>query len=323
MEILIRQLNPQEHDLVTLFGKGMIGAAISEALERLGYKSFTHVPIAWTNRKQRELGLDEVHRICLGIRSSVSRMSWVWSASGTNFFSADRDTALEQESFEAILHSALKLKQEFAPLEFGAHFLSSAGGLFEGQKTVDNCSEPAPRRAYGRMKVVQEKILQEVVDEGELSIYRPSSVYGPINVQRKHGLINALIFNAYNRRTSILDANVMALRDYVYSGDIANYVARRTALNSAGESNREEINFLVSARCASIYEIVARIERIMKLKVRARYDEFFGNNADITFDDSVLPGNWKPSSLEAGIRQFILKDNPQARAIHHNAESLH
>lgn len=238
----------------------------------------------------------------------------VWSAGRTNFFSTDEEIHTENESFTEAMQLAQSLKDELDATRMHVHFLSSAGGLFEGQRVVNRASEPAPHRPYGRMKWHQERELFETLDAGETSVYRPSSVYGPMVRPRKHGLINHLVNNASNRRITVLDAHVMALRDYVYSGDVGEFIARRITFSDSG-TIRTPVNFMVSGRCASIFEVVARIERVMKLRVRYRFDESFGNSANITFSDRVLPAAWRPSTLEVGIRQFMLRDRPQTRPI--------
>jgi len=121
----------------------------------------------------------------------------------------------------------------------------------------------------------------------------------------QQGLINNLVNNGRNGRVTVLDAHVMSLRDYVYSGDIGNYVSKRIRSGNT-ETNGSPVHFLVSSRCSSIFEVLQKIERTLKLKLQFRYDESFGNNSNITFSDSILPPGWCPSSLEVGIRQFLL-----------------
>ena len=42
------------------------------------------------------------------------------------------------------------------------------------------------------------------------------------------------------------------------------------------------VDFLVSAKCSSIFEVVEKIRRILNLQIRFRYDDQFGNHENIT-----------------------------------------
>lgn len=303
-----------------LFGVGMIGSAIRDSLQQKGYQVTSKVPVDWSDGESRNRGFEEIKRACIAFEPV--RLCIAWSAGKSNFYSSERDVEEESRSFEAVLELERALRTSLANTRFEFHLLSSAGGLFEGQLIVNQESTAAPRRPYGRMKLEQERRLLAITARQASVIYRPSSVYGPMVRLRKHGLINHLVANASNRRTSVLDANVMALRDYVYSGDIGEYVARQIAFAGSGLDGTP-VHFLVSGRCASIFEVVSRIERVLKIKVRYRFDANFGNSANITFGPAVLPRNWRPSSLDVGIRQFILKDRPQSRSIESTSGRMH
>jgi nucleoside-diphosphate-sugar epimerase len=165
-------------------------------------------------------------------------------------------------------------------------------------------STPSPKRPYGILKYRQERLLLDSLGEKETILYRPSSVYGPTHQNNRQGLINTLINNARSGCASVLDAHVMSLRDYVFVGDIGKYVARQIRFEFRSERS-SATNFLVSAKCSSIFEVVAKIRRILNLQVRFRYDDQFGNHENITFCDSVLPLGWRPVTLEMGIRNFL------------------
>lgn len=313
MDILIKNHPNRGSHVVLLFGLGMIGSAIRDALRRLEYQAAHQIPMDWADAERLERAFEAIRRTCLGLVSSPARISIAWSAGKANFFSTDQEVDDENQSFEATLKLTEALADSLGNTRLEFHYLSSAGGLFEGQRVVNKASRAVPQRPYGRMKHEQERKVLESAGQ-EISIYRPSSVYGPMVRPRKHGLINHLIANASKRRTTVLDANVMALRDYVYAGDIGEFVARKIAF--PGESELSvPVHFLVSGRCASIFEVVTRIERVLKLRVRFRFDMQFGNSANITFSDSVIPAGWRPSTLDVGIRQFVLKDQPQTRSI--------
>lgn len=310
MQILRVKKGSSAGHLVLMFGLGMIGSAIRDALLLLEYRILADLPVDWQDAGRRARAFCSIQAACVECSPSLSRLSVAWAAGITDFFSPGSEVNRENVSFEDALRFILNLRQDLASIAFDFHYISSAGGLFEGQRVVTNTSRPSPIRPYGRMKLAQEQVLQASFNVSELAIYRPSSVYGPMTRKGKHGLINKLMQNGRNRQVTVLDAHVMALRDYVYAGDIGNFVGKRIRFWDTGENN-DPVHFLVSSRCASIFEVIARVERILNLHLQFRYDENFGNSSSITFNDSVLPPAWHPSILVVGIRQFMARELPR------------
>ena len=289
-----------------VFGLGMIGQAVVEAAQRLGFEALLQVGVPWHDAKFRQRVVTDLMNTCAQrIGASRAQLSIVWSAGQAGFLSSENEVRDESRVFEGMLDWAESLQQALTTASIQFHFLSSAGGLFEGQQAVGPESQPSPLRPYGELKLAQERMLAERFAAGTVSIYRPSSAYGPHGTNRRHGLINHLVNNSRRGRTTVLDSRVMALRDYVYSGDIGLHISRRIRF---GRPERQALpaQFLVSARCASIFEVVRKIERVLKLRIPVRYDEHFGNHSHITFSERVLPPGWRPVSLETGIRQFLV-----------------
>lgn len=292
--------------LVLVFGVGMIGHAIVDALYRLGFQHEADIPYSWDDAQHRKSAAQRVEAVCCDWpQGRKPRLSLVWSAGRAGFHSSEPELLPEAAAFEDVLGLIGGLRESLRPPSLDVHFISSAGGLFEGQEGVSLASRPVPVRPYGMLKLRQEYLLAERLPPNEVAIYRPSSVYGPHFSGSRHGLINHLVSNSRRGRVTVLDAHVMALRDYVYSGDIGRYIAR--AIHFGLDPDRASpVYFLVSSRCASIFEVVGKIERVLKLKIPFRIDENFGNHRNITFSERVLPAGWHPSPLEVGIRQFTV-----------------
>lgn len=300
---------PDTH-LAVLFGVGMIGHAVLNGLYRFGYERHAEIVYPWDDRDGRiraGRGIEQVCRDAPGSRKPL--VSVIWSAGTAGFHSSAEALNPERSAFEDTVALATQLchRLDAAPLDF--HFVSSAGGLFEGQEVVGPSSPVAPMRPYGEMKRDQEQLLARRLSGQMLSIYRPSSIYGPWFRGSRHGLINHLVRNGRRGRVTVLDAHVMALRDYVYSGDIGTFIARRIRY-AEPDSGRQQTHFLVSSRCASIFEVVGKIERVLNMKLAIRFDENFGNHRNITFSERILPHGWRPSPLEVGIRQFLVQPGP-------------
>jgi len=302
MRILCQRQEGDRDHLVLLFGIGMLGKSIQSALEDFRYETLNAIGFDWHDAPSQIRVLSEVESYCAA--RSPTRLSVSWTAGGKGFSCGEEDARQETDSLVEILSMVRRLKAQAAASEFDFHFMSSAGGLFEGQRVVDASSRPKPMRPYGEMKLRQEHILSDFSSHMTIAIYRPSSVYGPKAQNARHGLINNLINDGLRGRPTVLDARVMSLRDYVFAPDIGKYVARCIRCPDRSHIN-PSVRFLVSSRCASIYEVVRTIERVTHTKLRFRYDEGFGNHSNITFSHSVLPTDWSPTALEVGVRQFL------------------
>ena len=294
--------------LVLMFGLGMIGSAIRDTLLDFEYHLMAKINFDWQDVEQRNSAFNLIETSCLAYSPPPDRMSVVWSAGIAAFHSTQDELSRENIPFMDTVGFVPMLKKVLDSARLDFHYISSAGGLFEGQRVVNNESIPAPVRPYGRLKLAQEQVLRNSFGKNELAFYRPSSVYGPMVQKSQQGLINNLVSDGRNRRVTVLDANVMALRDYVFLGDIGNFVAKRIRFGNTGVDG-SPVHFLVSSRCSSIFEVVRKIERTLKLNLQYRYDESFGNSSNITFSDSVLPPGWSPSTLDVGIRQFLVGKN--------------
>jgi nucleoside-diphosphate-sugar epimerase len=175
--------------------------------------------------------------------------------------------------------------------------MSSAGGLFEGQRLVDRNSEPRPVRPYGRAKLSQEQRAPCLPAGISCSIYRPSSVYGHNRRGGRSGLIAALIDGAKTHQTSHIFGNINTLRDYVMAGDIGAFVAARVS------GNHEPGEFLLaSGKPATIGEVIHIVERATARRLYVRFEHLASNADHMSFIPAALPEKWIPTDLETGIR---------------------
>jgi UDP-glucose 4-epimerase len=276
-----------------MFGLGMIGSTISSALSRLDFKFLADIPFEWANELQMAEAFNAIESVCAQNALNADHLSIVWSAGKSGFYSIESDTDHEFLVFQNVVKFASMARKKVLPEKFSFHCVSSAGGLFEGQRVIRETSSPTPIRPYGHLKKRQEDFLLDCFKGKEVSIYRPSSVYGPTLTKSRHGLINNLICNARNGRVTVLDAHVMSLRDYVFAGDIGNYIGRRIRFGN-GSSENKSAHFLVSSKCSSIFEVFEKVKRILNLHAQVRFDDQFGNHKNITFSDSVMPMGWRP-----------------------------
>jgi UDP-glucose 4-epimerase len=305
MRILTNRQHTRESHLVLLFGLGLIGSAISNALLRLEFNQLADIPFDWQDDLQIANTHELIESVCETHAQNPKHLSFVWSAGKAGFYSSQSDTDQEYAIFQNTVRFASALRKKLHPNGFSFHSVSSAGGLFEGQSVIRKTSSPNPIRPYGMLKKQQEDYLLGSFETADLAIYRPSSVYGPMTQKSRLGLINNLINNARCGRITVLDAHVMSLRDYVFAGDIGNYISKQMRFKQDNDAY-DPVQYLVSAKCSSIFEVFAKIKRILNLHAQFRYDDQFDNHKNITFSDSVLPPGWRPVTLDVGIRQFMI-----------------
>jgi len=278
----------------------MIGTAIKDALIRLDYNVLKEFIFDWQDAAESAEILGEISSTLVQPDQNPQRISVVWSAGLADFHSGKEEVESENLIFMKMLQFACNLNRANHSLSVDFHYMGSAGGLFEGQRLVGPDALPFPHRPYGQMKLLQEQALTNSIDNEHLTIYRPSSVYGPMVQKSSKGLVNNLVRNGLKGQETSLDACVMALRDYVFSDDVGQFVGKCIRNGKSG------VFFLVSSKSTSIFEVVKKVERVLKLRLRVRYDEYFGNNMNITFSDRLLPQDWHPVTMEVGIRQFLI-----------------
>ena len=151
-----------------MFGLGMIGSAISNALSRLDFKLLADIPFDWANDLQMAEAYNAIESACVRFAPNPEQMSFVWSAGKSGFYSTESDTNHEFLVFQELVKFASKSRKKIALEKFQFHCVSSAGGLFEGQRVIRKTSSPTPIRPYGNLKKRQEDFLLDYLTRGTL-----------------------------------------------------------------------------------------------------------------------------------------------------------
>jgi len=293
--------------LVLIFGIGLIGQEIVNALTKTGYSPITH-NFSWTDRQQqasdassiigklRTLSYDPIMDIGYEREPDIDV---VWAAGKCGFVSSCEELEEEKKSFRRILELHGQISSSGLCNSARFHLVSSAGGLFESQKLINETSTPSPCRPYGNQKLQLEQLLLDTIDKGLCFIYRPSSVYGFINSGR-FGLISTLLKNGLiNKEVNIL-GSMNTLRDYVFSADIGQHIANRITSNNTPGS----IEILASGKPTSILQLKLIVEQIINKKIYICCSSSEANNEDITFDANGLPVDWQSTEINLGIRKI-------------------
>jgi nucleoside-diphosphate-sugar epimerase len=283
--------------VILLFGCGLVGGSLADHLVQAGARAQL-VPLCWTDRglQRRQLKALEAHLTKRAER--CSHLAFFWSA-GTAGFGADhRQAASELENFQEVVGFCGRAAELLRAGSTTFYLASSAGGLFEGQRSVDRSSTPRPRREYGWLKLEQEQFLADRSFPWRRRVLRLSSVYGPPRRGARVGLINALVVNGLQGAPTTIFGRLDTLRDFVWAGDIARFVARELL---GGPCSEEESRFLVSTRPCSIHEIIHLVETRLGRRVPVQFRSFAKNDQDITFSPRSRPAFWEVSDLATQI----------------------
>lgn len=280
-----------------LFGHGLVGQAVSAAIESQTSARGVYVAYNWEDNTQRSQTRRELFK---NIDSSVP-LRIVWTAGRAGFGSTTEEMAVETALIQEVLDWVGDFAEDHQDISF--QFISSAGGLFEGEIDVTAATTPAPQRPYGLAKLQQEKAVADAANAGNFAhrTYRLSSVYG-FAPKSRVGLISALVMNGLTGQTTQITGDVGTLRDYVFAQDIGDIILRQ--LNDLPNEPEAPL-LLASGVSASIEQVISLIEPLLPQPMKIEYQAVPTNNADMSFAPNALPSDWSPTTLEDGIKDVV------------------
>lgn len=282
---------------VLLFGAGLIGKAIAGHIRARGDYRCHVFPSDWSQPGVPSGHLEAMHLVPRSGTPS-GPIDVIWSAGGTGFAVDESGAEAERTSFFAHLEALREFgSRHQRAIRFS--LVSSAGGLFEGQRLIRPDSEPAPRRPYGFLKLDMEMALHRA-GFARMLIVRPTSVFGYIRPGQRRGLITALIENGIRRRQSEIFGTVSTLRDYIFVDDIAAFISRR--LFGGAPAPASETVLLASGKPSSIGEIIHLVEAELRTRIQLHCSLAPSNTAHITYQQSRFPDGHTPTSLPTAVR---------------------
>ena len=301
--ILIKRQAPDlagEEQLIALFGAGLIGSAVVRAIMQEGVGSAITLPFSWKDAVCREADLASLTDTMIEMMAGPVRyVDVVWTAGRAGFAAGWTDVEEELAAFESVNRLCVQLRDALPLARHRIHIMSSAGGLFEGQRFVGEGAVPAPRRPYGHLKLEQEQRANRLSAGIIPFIYRPSSVYGLGVLGGRAGLIATLIQNAKRYSPSRIVGRLDTIRDYVLVNDIGKFVAQ--CINKTAE--RPENFLLASGRPTGMCEVLDIVGKVIGRPLYLKLDTAPSNASHFSYRQSALPDNWFPTDLETGIKQ--------------------
>lgn len=284
--------------VVAIFGAGLIGHAIFSALMMRCSGAASYTDVTWRDSVARRDQFASIESRIAANLSSGMTLDVVWSAGRAGFLSPPEETAVELQIFRDVLEMSGRLVQSHDLRASSFRLVSSAGGLFEGQRVVTSSSVPAPRRPYGELKLSQERLLQSAPFFSRRRIDRVTSVYGRLRPGVRPGLVSKLVADALRRTTTHITGTISTLRDFVFVDDVAAYIAADVLDH---DEARPEVCVLARARPCSLLEVQNVVEDVIGRKVYVSYGADRVNSEDITFSANAIPAGWRPSDLRGNI----------------------
>lgn len=241
------------------------------------------------------------------------QISFVWCAGRAGFSASVNDIEKEEKDFLLFLEMLSQFYDELPEfVKIDLHFMSSAGGLFEGQSAVSEHSIPRPLRPYGQLKWKQELKIKEFMSlrpDCACTIYRPSSIYGRITQGQRIGLITNMLQNGIMKKVTPITGDLFTLRDYIHSIDVAKIISTgllNLQMKNRHEENRCRVVFCLSQKPTTIYEIKSIIEFYLKHKIYIQLYFQPGNSRDITFSKMESPFGVQGRDIRSGIKDILI-----------------
>ncbi|NOJ10010.1 NAD-dependent epimerase/dehydratase family protein [Vibrio splendidus] len=289
-------LKKENNRSVIIIGLGLIGLSVVNEFIRNGYRVYGAHRIDWKGPTNQIITdvltfIDEV---------LPEDVSLIWSAGKCGFNSGDSETKVEDSFFSKVMGSIDEyLEDKEQVLSF--YLVSSIGGLFEGQVSINDQMTPRPQRAYGRLKLSQERTLLESSDRVRPFIFRLSSVYGSVNSNNRMGLIQVLIKNGIENKITKIYGNADTLRDYTSVDDVSNFICR---VVTTSYNNGRNIYHLANGKASSIAEIKNLVEKKIRKRLLFSYEKNVTNNLNIVCSANSYRGVWSPSIINENIRKL-------------------
>ncbi len=325
---------PQQGNVhaVLIFGEGLVGSALrDELMINLNYKLIQRFKLSWNDLSlitQLDSIRDYIKARYLENSTRKTQFSFIWSAGKVGFGASNEEASKEQNDFKNILNTAtqiyeLKTKnkeacdQENSRIQFDFHYVSSAGGLFEGQSLVHSRSLPKPLRVYGELKLAQEKeieLLAKIIPEGVFKIYRPSTIYGKVVKGQRVGLISNMLQNGIMKRVTPITGDLYTMRDYIHVKDLSKMILggvlsshSDVKLGSKDKIKSLEYNFCLSQKPTTIFEIKSILEFYLKHRIYIKLYFQPGNSRDITFERMSSPFGVQCRDVRSGIKDVLVQ----------------
>ena len=291
----------QARQLTAVIGSGLMGSSVINLIKNHSdwqYDNQSDSSIPWNNQGAQLRVLRQLHDQLIPKLLTADSIEVIWSAGKAGFSCTQSEAENELSNFKTIIGWVSQLK-ETCKTSITVNLISSLGGLFEKADVVRHNTQPQPNRAYGFLKLEQEKLLQAAT-ELNWRIYRVSSAYGPIATHNRMGLIPTLMLNAYRQKSTHIYGYLNTRRDYVWVDDVTQYLVSQLHT----QKGLSQLQALASYESFSIAEIKHKVEQTLQRTLNFTFSNQPDNGESISISPCLRPVGFQTSNLQDSIKKI-------------------
>jgi UDP-glucose 4-epimerase len=237
---------------------GLVGSAVARRPE---LDVFDAAPVPWGTSDVPHVLDAELARFAAWADGHPWGVVW---AAGSGVMLTGQDVLdLEVDTFRRFCESAGRMLPRGRG---GTYLVSSAGGAYAGSQhpPFGLATSPVPLNAYGRAKLAQEDVLEELSrGRVDVTIGRLSNAYGPgQDLTKRQGLVTQLCLSMLLGRPATVFAPLETLRDFIYVDDAARIVADDVVAMASSNETSCVRRVVCSGRSVSIAELIAMVEQV-------------------------------------------------------------
>ena len=285
---------------ILLLGSGLVGSSIAKSLLAKGWNIEKHIAIDWIDHKTRGEQINAIFNIVHSAVEFKAHIDVIWAAGNSRFNGEQSIFDREWAAFSDILNLTTNLSDTSKSNHLTFHYVSSAGGLFDGMMMVKNSDNPDPQNCYGFSKLKQEQAVLSLPQAVRTQIYRPSSIYGYAR-NGKVGLITMLILDALDGKVTKISSDPTTARDFIFADDVGDFVSEYVSDDSA----LSQIHTLASGRTTSILEAIELVRKALPVPLNIQFNPKPAQPINNSYSASALPENFKPTPIDVGIEKAI------------------
>lgn len=307
--VIVPNDNSLRGQVIAICGLGLIGSGTLQYFRRAQTVSVYTSPGGYAASQQERYVDLFVERLRSVIRGMDRRergpvpLKVLWSAGSAGFAASNEQLRQEMELFSSALRALEALSSSGVAGPVSVFLLSSAGGIFEGVRLIDDATAPCPRRPYGFSKLAQEEALRAARGIATKVILRLTTVYGYMRPHQRGSVIGTMVLNGLKQRETKITGRMSTLRDYIWIEDLAQVLCELILRD--GETPLRSL-IVASAKPCSLLEIQGAVEKTIGTQLYMSYDLDPDNAEDITVVPNASLLRCQSSVLRVNVRKMYV-----------------
>ena len=193
---------------------------------------------------------------------------------------------------------------KYLSVENIGHFLYiSSDAVFNlSQKKIDNKTSPSPADLYGLMHLSRENICSFKILNKDLTILRPTIVYGKGDTHNSYGP-NRFISQINKNENIKIFGKGLDVRDHLYVDDLVRIISKVIIKKITGTYN------VASGKSYEFIEVVKKIKKNLNRNIVIDYINVTNKPTKRYFNVNETKNKFKIkfTSLDTGLKKYLLK----------------